>query len=196
MQLVPLHHVGAAQNISAMYTVGAGGVARSKRRAMQWLRKAADLCVVQSCVVLAREMYHDHPHAREVGLVEVEATGVAMSAADMEGHDVPPEVLKSVVYWLQKGCVTGQRNPLDFLEAFLEAFRIFAVEGGRYCVNDGCEVVGHRKDFKVCPRCKIARYCSDACQKQDWSEHKATCGTYASLFSMKARKEAKGRARA
>jgi hypothetical protein len=100
-----------------------------------------------------------------------------------------------VVYWLQKGCVmcvTGEPTPLDYLEKF----RREEVEGGAYCVNDGCEVVGHRKDFKVCPQCKIARYCSDACQKQDWSEHKATCGTIASLLSMNARKEAKGRARA
>jgi TPR repeat protein len=35
-------HGGAAQHIAAMYTVGSGGVARSKRRAMQWCRKAAD----------------------------------------------------------------------------------------------------------------------------------------------------------
>ncbi len=57
------------------------------------------------------------------------------------------------------------------------------VEGAPYCCNDGCEVVGHQKDFKVCPRCKIARYCSDACQKQDWTAggHKGTCGTYVSL---------------
>jgi TPR repeat protein len=178
MQLVPLHHGDAAQNISAMYTVGAGGVARSKRRAMQWLRKAADLCVVQSCVKLAHDMYEDWPHASEVGHVEVEATGVAMSAADLEGHDVPPEVLKSVVHWLQKACVTRQDDPL----VFLEELRRRAVEGAPYCVNEGCEVVGHRKDFKVCPQCKTARYCSDACQKQDWSEHKATCGTYASLL--------------
>jgi hypothetical protein len=175
-----------------MYSIGTGGVARSKRRAMQWCRKAADMGFVQSCKALARDMYEDRPHAREVGHVEVEATGVAMSAADMEGHDVPPEVLKSVVHWLQKGCVTGGRTPLDFLEEI----RRRAVEGVPYCVNDGCEVVGHRKDFKVYPRCKIARYCSDACQKQDWSEHKATCGTTASLLSMKAREEAKGRARA
>jgi hypothetical protein len=178
-----------------MYSVGTGGVARSKRRTMQGFRKAADLGVAASYLQylqLARDMYEDRPHAREVGHVEVEATGGAMSAADMEGHDVPPEVLKSVVYWLQKGCVTWGPTPLDLLEEF----RRTAVEGGAYCVNDGCEVVGHRKDFKVCPRCKIARYCSDVCQKQDWSEHKATCGTYASLFSMKARKEAKGRARA
>jgi TPR repeat protein len=179
MQLVPLHHGGAAQYISAMYTVGTGGVTRSKRRAMQWRRKVADMGVVASCLQLASFMYEDRPHARgegEVGHVEVEATGVAMSAADMEGHDVPPEVLTSVVYWLQKWCVTGQHNPLDVLEEL----RIAAVEGVPYCDNDGCEVVGHLKDFKVCPRCKIARYCSDACQKQDWTagEHKAKCGTY------------------
>ena len=108
MQLVPLHHGEAAQNISAMYSV--------KRRAMQWCRKAADKGVVESCVQLAREMYADRPQAREVGHVEVEATGVAMSAADLEGHDVPPEVLKSVVHWLQKGCVTGQYDPLEELE--------------------------------------------------------------------------------
>jgi TPR repeat protein len=49
-------HGRAAQNLSAMYTVGTGGVARSKRRAMQWLRKAADKGAVESCVKLARDM--------------------------------------------------------------------------------------------------------------------------------------------
>jgi hypothetical protein len=77
MQLVPLHHGEAAQNISAMYSV--------KRRAMQWCRKAADMGVVVLCLQLARDMYEDRPHAHEVGHVEVEAIGVAMSAADMEG---------------------------------------------------------------------------------------------------------------
>jgi hypothetical protein len=153
MQLVALHHGEAAQKISGMYTVGTGGVTRSKRRAMQWYRKAADMGVVMMCVVLARDMYDDRPHARAVGHVEVEATGVAMTAADMEGHDVPPEVLKSVVYWLQKGCVTGGPTPLTPLDC-LEELRRAAVEGGAYCVNDGCEVVGHLKDCKVCPRCK------------------------------------------
>jgi TPR repeat protein len=169
-------HGGAAQNISAMYTVGTGGVARSKRRAMQWLRKAADKGVVNSCVQLALGMYEDRPHAREVGHVVVEATGVAMSATDMEGHDnVPPEVLTSVVHWLRKGCVTGPHTPLYYLEGFRRA----VVEGAPYCDNDGCDVVGLLKEFKPCPLCKTARYCSDACQKQDWTagEHKAKCGT-------------------
>jgi TPR repeat protein len=168
-------HGQAAANVSAMYTVGAGGVTRSKRRAMQWRRKAADKGVVDSCTKLARDMYRDMPHARAVGLVDVEVTGVAMSAGDMEGHDVPPDVLTSVVYWLRKGCVAGGPSVLDYLEAF----RRVAVEGFPYCDNDGCEVVGQVKDFKVCPRCKIARYCSDSCQKHAWTagEHKAKCGT-------------------
>jgi TPR repeat protein len=133
MELVPLHHGGAAQCISAMYTVGTCGVARSKRRAMQWRRKAADMGVVVSCLKLARDMYEDWPHAREVGLVEVEATGVALTAADMEVHDAPPEVLTSVVHWLRKGCVTGQRGPLVVLEEFRRA----AVEGVRIATTTG-----------------------------------------------------------
>ena len=54
-----------------------------------------------------------------------------------------------------------------------------ALVGAKYCQNDGCTVVGHLKDFKVCPQCKIARYCGAACQKQDWTTggHKAACGT-------------------
>ena len=59
------------------------------------------------CLQLASNMYEDRPHARALGHVEVEATGVAMSAADMEGHDVPPEVLKSVVHWLRRGALPG-----------------------------------------------------------------------------------------
>ena len=29
--------------------------------------------------------------------------------------------------------------------------------GGEYCFNDGCVVVGHRRDFRVCSQCKTAR---------------------------------------
>ena len=121
MQLVALHHGEAAQNIAVMYSVGAGGVARSKRRAMPWRRKAADKGVAQSCIGLAGDMYTDHPHAREVGHVEVEATGVAMSAADIEGHDhVPPEVLTSVVHWLRKGALPGNTMHSMFSKGFAE----------------------------------------------------------------------------
>jgi len=61
-----------------------------------------------------------------------------------------------------------------------DRFRRQALEGANYCRNDGCQVVGLLKEFKVCPQCKTARYCGDACQKPDWTAggHKATCGTF------------------
>ena len=103
----------------------------------------------------------------------VEAAGAAMPAGVMEGHDVPPDVLVSVVHWLCK----GGHNSVDVLYVL----RHMEVEGGIYCHNEGCEVVGHLKEFKVCPQCKSARYCGDACQKQDWTMggHKEMCGTLA-----------------
>jgi hypothetical protein len=129
------------------------------------MRVAAENGQAQMSVKLAWHVYLDHPYAREVGSVG-EAAGVATSAGVMEGHDVPPDVLTSV---MQRG---GRCDAL-------EAFRREAREGHKYCRNAGCEVVGHLKDFKVCPQCKTARYCGDACQKQDWTtgSHKDTCGT-------------------
>ena len=150
------------------------GVTRSKRRAMQWKRTAAENGHTLACWQLAHFVYVDLPYARVVGHVG-EAAGGATSAGGMKGHDVPPDVLTSVVHWLQK----GGHNPIDELEVFCRR----ALEGGKYCRNEGCEVVGHLKDFKVCPQCKNARYCGDACQKQDWTtgKHKATCGTMSFL---------------
>ena len=113
-----------------------------------------------------------------------EAPGVATSAGVWKGHDVPPDVLTDVVYWMQKACYTGQGNA----SIELEACRTRALEGAKYCCNDGCEVVGQLKDFKVCPQCKTARYCGDACQKLDWNAggHKATCGTFNSKMRRRA----------
>jgi len=136
---------------------------------MMWRRKGAENGDVAACLVIATVMYLDLPYAREVGRVG-EAAGVAMSAGVMEGHDVPPDVLTSVVHWLRK----GGYDPVDELDAF----RVSALEGAAYCRNEGCEVVGLLKDFKVCPQCKEARYCGAACQKADWNTggHKASCG--------------------
>jgi len=78
------------------------GVMRSKRRAVQWKRKAAEIGEANACLQLARNMYVDLPYAREIGHVG-EAAGVAMSVGLIEGHDVPPDVLISVVHWLRKG---------------------------------------------------------------------------------------------
>ena len=142
--------------------------------AMRWTRKSAENGDIHSCSRLAAHMYADRPYAREIGHVG-EAAGVAVSAGVIEGHDVPPDVLAGVSHWLQK----GGRNRVAQLKQ-LAVFRREALEGGAYCRNDGCEVVGHLKIFKVCPQCKDARYCGDACQKEDWTTggHKLTCGTF------------------
>jgi len=143
---------------------------------MKWMRKAAENGRADAMMRLATHMYTDQPYAREVGHVE-EAAGVATSAGVIEGHDIPPDVMIGVLHWLRKGCATGQHDPLEVLNGL----RFGASEGNRYCHNDGCEVVGHKREFKVCPQCKTARYCGDACQKQDWTTggHKDTCGTFA-----------------
>jgi hypothetical protein len=151
------------------------GVTRSKQRAMQWMRKAAENGRADSCLFLAQCVYGDEPYAREVGHVG-EAAGAAASAGVMEGHDVPADVLTSVVHWLRKG--EHQFEKLD-------RFRRMALEGGKHCFNDRCEVVGHLKDFKVCPQCKTARYCGAACQTLDWTTggHKENCGMFATKTS-------------
>jgi len=151
------------------------GVTRSKRRALQWMRRAAENGKPDACTKLAVNIYQDRPYARVVGHVG-EAAGVATPAGVIEGHDIPPDVLTSVLYWLQKGYATEASEPFNMLESL----RNIALEGGDYCYNEGCEVVGHLKDFKVCPQCKTARYCGDACQKADWTTggHREICGKY------------------
>jgi len=159
------------------------GVTRSKRLAMAWRRKAAELGFAESCLYLATAMYLDIPYAREVGHVG-EAAGVAASVGVMEGHDVSPDVLTDVVRWLRRARLDARSLNLIELDIVgeLDRLRRLALEGGKYCFNEGCEVVGHWKIFKVCPQCKTAMYCGDACQKQDWTTggHKAKCGTFES----------------
>jgi len=155
---------------SIIYLALGRGVTRSKGKAMRWKRKAADNGHAIACSQLAVAMYADHPYAREVGHVG-DAAGDTTPAGVMEGHDVPSDALTGVVHWLRK----GGEDPVIQLDGFRRESR----EGGMYCRNDGCEVVGQLKDFKVCPLCKTAQYCGDACQKQDWTTggHKTTCGT-------------------
>jgi hypothetical protein len=126
------------------------------------MRKAAENGHANVCLELAESMYADLPHAREAGHVG-EAAGASTSVGDAEGHDVPPDVLSSVIYWLCKGGMTEQHD----VEEELDGYRIRALEGAVFCCNDGCEVVGHLKDFQVCPQCKVFRYCGAACQKED-----------------------------
>lgn len=37
----------------------------------------------------------------------------------------------------------------------------------------GCDNVG--ANFKVCSKCKTVKYCSAACQKEHWPQHKKDC---------------------
>ena len=92
------------------------------------------------------------PYAREVGHVG-EAVGVATPVGVMEVYDVPLDVLCGVAHWLRKG-----GYDLVGLDRQLGEFRKVALEGAKHCFNEGCEVVGHLKEFKVCPQCKTARY--------------------------------------
>ncbi|KAF8878364.1 hypothetical protein CPB84DRAFT_1688354, partial [Gymnopilus junonius] len=32
-----------------------------------------------------------------------------------------------------------------------------------------------QSDLKVCSGCKVAKYCSKQCQKEDWKNHKKEC---------------------
>jgi len=115
----------------------------------------------------------DRPYAREFGYV-AEAQ-IAPWDGMIEGHDVPHDVLNNIVHFL----LQGGHQP-DALINFSDSLREKVLEGAKWCCNDGCEVVGERKEFKVCPQCKTMRYCGDECQKQDWNAggHKTKCGTY------------------
>jgi len=172
LDLSPLGHPASNDVVSIIYPALGCGVARSKQTAMRWMRTAADTGDPNACGDLANWMYADRPYARDVGRVG-EAAGIAASAGIMEGHDVPPDVLTGVVHWMRKGG--------DDTVAALEEIRTEAMHGALYCWREGCEVVGHLKDFKVCPQCKTARYCGDECQKVDWTTggHNHKCGTLA-----------------
>ena len=46
-----------------------------------------------------------------------------------------------------------------------------------------CDVCHQLRKTLCCSKCKVARYCSTACQKSAWSTHKATCTALAPLSS-------------
>lgn len=43
-----------------------------------------------------------------------------------------------------------------------------------------CRVCGGNTKLKLCSRCRSVAYCSAACQKMDWDNHKRDCGQVAS----------------
>lgn len=46
------------------------------------------------------------------------------------------------------------------------------------CDRHEIRATDEKSPFKVCGKCKTVRYCSDACQKANWSVHKLTCCKY------------------
>lgn len=44
----------------------------------------------------------------------------------------------------------------------------------------GCDNLG--ANFKVCSKCKMGKYCSAACQKEHWPQHKKVCGAISLNF--------------
>lgn len=53
-----------------------------------------------------------------------------------------------------------------------------------YC---GKSTIDNKGALMKCSRCLVGRYCSKACQKQHWKDHKVYCGKY--YTAMKAQQE-------
>jgi len=98
---------------SIIYQALGRGVTRSKRKAMQWMCKAAENGLADACLNLAVRMYGDQPYAREVGQVGDAAARVATSSEVVEGHDVPPDVLTSVIHF-GRGVLIQSTSSMSF----------------------------------------------------------------------------------
>jgi len=194
-------HAGAASNLRFMREVGRG-VVRSKQFALMALRKAAENGKASACTTLARAMYINQPYARTVGLIE-DVLAKTMCSTDVhtttmanilwgdiehslgDPNKTPTDgfVYASIVEWFKRAELAGAGLGTT---AFLEMSQIASV-GDRYCCNVGCEVVGHRQDFKICPKCKFYRCSGSACQKADWTAggHRDACCTHQSNFDQR-----------
>lgn len=51
--------------------------------------------------------------------------------------------------------------------------RVYTINWKYACWNPGCESSGRKT--KKCGQCKVARYCKEECQREDWREHKKWC---------------------
>ncbi len=60
--------------------------------------------------------------------------------------------------------LTDGQTAEDYMNEYLDAIK-------HTCAS--CKTAGD--DLKVCTRCKGPRYCSVACQRKDWPEHKRVC---------------------
>ena len=160
----------SAQNRSRLSILGQG-VPRSKRKGQLWTRKAAELGATYSAEQCAIALYLNLPYAREDLLV---ASAPAVSDQIIEENPmVPASILPSVVYWLS----VSRDLTTDGLNVNLRRLQKLAVEGGKFCFNEGCDAKGLLNSFRVCSKCKVCRYCSKKCQEEDWAAgHKTTCG--------------------
>lgn len=52
---------------------------------------------------------------------------------------------------------------------------ITVVQSERRCFYPNCTQTLGTVPFRVCARCRFARYCSKECQRADWSAHKPSC---------------------
>lgn len=82
------------------------------------------------------------------------------------------------------------------LEGAATAHQIGALEGGRApeelggdgCSRRGCQSVEKGEaPFSRCSVCKVAKYCSAGCQRQDWGLHKRVCPHLAQAVGVRAR---------
>jgi hypothetical protein len=133
------------------------GVVRSKRLEMLAMLKAAENGDKTSQWTIARAIHIDQPYARQTCL-----------------HA-----------WTVKG--PNWFTPVEMERVQLLLKTIDERGGDYYCCNESCNVVCCRKDLKVCPQCKLYRYCGAECQGVDWTTggHKHTCGTYKANFDYK-----------
>ena len=81
-----------------------------------------------------------------------------------------PQLTELRLQLLKPAVLVKLRAELDNLEFVL--YRQLDEDLNNTCAY--CEKTGD--GFKACGGCKGPRYCSVACQKEDWPEHKGPCG--------------------
>jgi len=134
------------------------GVTRSKRRALQWLRKSAENGHTDACFSLPARMRRPALRPRGWACRGCRQGGrVGWDLGGARRFPGCPDQRSTLVGFGRGGIIQS---------TYFDVFRRTALEGNAYCFNDGCEFVGRLQKFKVCPQCKSARYCGSACQKQ------------------------------
>ena len=82
-------------------------------------------------------------------------------------------------------CEVGARRKVRVLhtgEVFaLKAENLCAIGSHSLAVCDGCAKSFEHKAVMYCARCKSRKYCSKACQRRAWPEHKLVCAELARM---------------